>query len=131
CARGCELWRKALDASCQSVCNGTQELLLPKELYCIIGCNDALNRYFQRLKEVIGTPPPPALVADSLTSTSLSLEWEWQGGGVRGVGATNISYLVQWRYEQLADTWHYCRNQTWGNHPTVHVDNLQPYTKYR
>ncbi|RZF32704.1 hypothetical protein LSTR_LSTR004132, partial [Laodelphax striatellus] len=124
CARGCELWRKALDASCQSVCNGTQELLLPKELYCIIGCNDALNRYFQRLKEVIGTPPPPALVADSLTSTSLSLEWE--GGKV-----ANISYLVQWRYEQIADTWQYCRNQSWGDHPTVHVDNLQPYTKYR
>lgn len=30
--------------------NGTQELLLPKELYCVMGCNDAVNLYFQRLK---------------------------------------------------------------------------------
>jgi len=30
--------------------NGTQELLPPKELYCVLGCHDALNRYFQQLK---------------------------------------------------------------------------------
>ncbi|XP_075227577.1 receptor protein-tyrosine kinase sevenless [Lycorma delicatula] len=124
CARGCKLWDQALQAGCQSVCNGTQEFLLPKELYCVIGCNDALNRYFQKLKDVIGTPPPPALVADTLTSTSLRLEWE-------GIRVPNISYLVQWRYEEIADTWQYCRNQSWGPHPTVHVENLQPYTKYR
>ncbi|KOC66935.1 hypothetical protein WH47_12362 [Habropoda laboriosa] len=31
--------------------NGTQELLPPKELYCVLGCHDALNRYFQQLKD--------------------------------------------------------------------------------
>jgi proto-oncogene tyrosine-protein kinase ROS len=72
----------------------------------------------------IGTPPAPALVADTLTATSLSLEWE-------GSRFSNISYLVQWRYEELAGAWQYCRNQSWGPHSTVLVENLQPYTKYR
>ncbi|KAK2578967.1 hypothetical protein KPH14_011169 [Odynerus spinipes] len=50
CTKGCEAWAHALDTSCQTVCNGTQELLPPKELYCVLGCHDALNRYFQQLK---------------------------------------------------------------------------------
>ena len=39
-------------ASLTVIClqNGTQELLLPRELYCVMGCNDAVNLYFQRLK---------------------------------------------------------------------------------
>ncbi|XP_029680165.1 proto-oncogene tyrosine-protein kinase ROS-like isoform X4 [Formica exsecta] len=126
CTKGCEAWERALDTSCQAVCNGTQELLPPKELYCVLGCHDALNRYFQQLKAEIGTPPAPALVADSLTATSLSLEWK--GVGKRAGG---ISYLVQWRYEELAETWQYCRNQSWGEGDQILVENLQPYTKYR
>ncbi|KYQ48889.1 Proto-oncogene tyrosine-protein kinase ROS [Trachymyrmex zeteki] len=100
--------------------NGTQELLPPKELYCVLGCHDALNRYFQQLKA-------PALVADSLTATSLSLEWK----GVDIDRRAGISYLVQWRYEELAETWQYCRNQSWGEGDQILVENLQPYTKYR
>lgn len=50
CTKGCGAWQRALDTSCQAVCNGTQELLPPKELYCVLGCHDALNRYFQQLK---------------------------------------------------------------------------------
>ena len=72
----------------------------------------------------IGTPSAPALVADTLTATSLSLEWE-------GSRFSNISYLVQWRYEELAGAWQYCHNQSWGPHSIVVVENLQPYTKYR
>ncbi|XP_069689840.1 proto-oncogene tyrosine-protein kinase ROS isoform X2 [Periplaneta americana] len=124
CSRGCQSWQRALESSCQNVCNGTQDLLPPKELYCIMGCNYAVNRYLQILKDEIGTPPAPALVADTLTATSLSLEWE-------GSRFSNISYLVQWRYEELAGAWQYCRNQSWGPHSTVLVENLQPYTKYR
>lgn len=76
------------------------------------------------LAALIGIPAAPALVADTLTATSLSLEWD-------GPRFANISYLVQWRYEEIADTWQYCRNQSWGPHSTVTVENLQPYTKYR
>lgn len=72
----------------------------------------------------MGTPVAPALVADSLTATSLSLEWE-------GSRVNNISYLVQWKYEGWADSWHYCRNQTWILPSTVFIDDLQPYTKYK
>ncbi|XP_021913370.1 proto-oncogene tyrosine-protein kinase ROS isoform X3 [Zootermopsis nevadensis] len=124
CSRGCQSWQRALESSCQNVCNGTQDLLPPKELYCVMGCNYAVSRYLQILKDEIGTPSAPALVADTLTATSLSLEWE-------GSRFSNISYLVQWRYEELAGAWQYCRNQSWGPHSTVLVENLQPYTKYR
>ncbi|XP_031846803.1 receptor protein-tyrosine kinase sevenless isoform X3 [Nomia melanderi] len=128
CTKGCGAWERALDTSCQAVCNGTQELLPPKELYCVLGCHDALNRYFQQLKAEIGIPPAPALVADSLTATSLRLEWKGIDIERRGGG---ISYLVQWRYEELAETWQYCRNQSWGEDDQILVENLQPYTKYR
>ncbi|XP_074098359.1 receptor protein-tyrosine kinase sevenless isoform X3 [Cotesia typhae] len=128
CEKGCAAWEQALETSCQSTCNGTQELLPPKELYCVLGCHDALNRYFQQLKAEIGVPPAPALVADSLTATSLRLEWKGVDIKRRAAG---ISYLVQWRYEELAETWQYCRNQSWGEDDQILVDNLQPYTKYR
>lgn len=38
---------------------------------------------------------------------------------------------MQWRYEELAETWQYCRNQSWGEDDQILVENLQPYTKYR
>ncbi|XP_077293792.1 receptor protein-tyrosine kinase sevenless [Arctopsyche grandis] len=123
CTHGCKLWNRALETSCETVCNATTDILPPK-LYCVMGCNEAFNNYFQILKIKIGTPPAPALVADSLTSTSLSLEWE-------GQRHSNLSYLVQWHYEEISGAWQYCRNQTWGEHSIVRVNNLQPYTKYR
>ncbi|XP_058444154.1 protein sevenless isoform X2 [Malaya genurostris] len=135
CAVGCRLWELGLESSCQNVCNKTdQELLEPKELYCVMGCNDALNRYFRWLKTEIGTPSAPALVADSLTATSLSLEWEVperlvQLSQHKSHGPR--SYLVQWRYEEVAGDWKFCRNQSMGDNSTIRVDNLQPYTKYR
>ena len=72
----------------------------------------------------IGVPPAPYLVADTLTATSLSLAWE-------RVRYSEISYLVQWRYEEHAGAWQYCRNQSWGSSNVLLVENLQPYTKYR
>ncbi|KAI4491041.1 hypothetical protein M0802_010458 [Mischocyttarus mexicanus] len=128
CTRGCEAWQQALETSCQNVCNGTQELLPPKQLYCVLGCHDAMNRYAQQYKAKIGVPAAPALVADSLTATSLRLEWKDIKIDRRISG---ISYLVQWRYEELVETWQYCRNQTWGEDDQILVENLQPYTKYR
>lgn len=100
----------------------------------MMGCNDALNRYFRWLKSMIGTPPAPALVADSLTATSLSLEWEvpkWLVQFSHYKNHSPQSYLVQWRYEEVAGDWKFCRNQSMGDNSTIRVDNLQPYTKYR
>uniref|UniRef100_A0A1B0DB76 Fibronectin type-III domain-containing protein n=1 Tax=Phlebotomus papatasi TaxID=29031 RepID=A0A1B0DB76_PHLPP len=135
CTLGCQLWEQALESSCQTVCNKTdQELLEPKELYCVVGCNDALNRYFKWVKAEVGVPPAPALVADSLTATSLSLEWEIPekfAQLTRGKLHSPQSYLVQWRYEEVVGDWKFCRNQSMGDNSTVRVDNLLPYTKYR
>ncbi|GAB0094112.1 Tyrosine-protein kinase receptor [Sergentomyia squamirostris] len=135
CTLGCQLWEQALESSCQTVCNKTdQELLEPKELYCVVGCNDALNRYFKWVKAEVGVPSAPALVADSLTATSLSLEWEIPekfAQLTRGKLHSPQSYLVQWRYEEVVGDWKFCRNQSMGANSTVRVDNLQPYTKYR
>lgn len=49
--------------------NGTQELLPPKELYCVLGCHDALNRYFQRLKGTIITKNITRLYRDIILSS--------------------------------------------------------------
>ncbi|KAG7201761.1 hypothetical protein KM043_004482 [Ampulex compressa] len=88
----------------------------------------SFNSPFHVYISEIGIPPAPALVADSLTATSLRLEWKGIDIERRGGG---ISYLVQWRYEELAETWQYCRNQSWGEDDQILVENLQPYTKYR
>lgn len=109
-----------------------------KELHCIVSCNTALAAYFDWLVEAVGVPAAPVLVADSLTATSLSLEWElperliaFTSSPVRRPLITD-SYLVQWRYEEMAGDWKFCRNQSIArNNGTVRVDNLHPYTKYR
>ncbi|XP_072932674.1 proto-oncogene tyrosine-protein kinase ROS [Epargyreus clarus] len=124
CNLGCSLWLEGLDKSCQAVCNVTSETVFSRELYCVMGCNEALNTYFQKIRELIGIPTAPALVADSLTATSLSLVWE-------GPNLANLSYLVQWRYEELPGTWQYYSNTSHSDRSIIHVDNLRPYTKYR
>lgn len=105
-----------------------------QDLYCVKGCNIATERYFKWIREEIGETQAPALVADSLTATSLSLEWEIPSKLIeltRGKPYSHRSYLVQWRFEEQAGDWKYCRNHSMGSNSTVRVDNLQPYTKYR
>lgn len=82
------------------------------------------NRMHIFLTELIGTPSAPALVADSLTATSLSLTWEPRN-------LANMSYLVQWRYEELSGSWQYYSNTSHSDRSIIHVENLRPYTKYR
>lgn len=88
----------------------------------------------KNVTDEIGTPPAPALLADSLTATSLSLEWEipprLSEFMKRGRNVLR-NYLVQWRYEETGNDWKYCRNQSMEDNSTIHVENLQPYTKYR
>lgn len=82
----------------------------------------------------VGTPSAPELVADSLTATSLSLEWEVPERLrrlTRNCERLTENYLVQWRYEEVAGDWTFCRNQSMGHNSTIRVDNLQPFTKYR
>ncbi|XP_065345977.1 proto-oncogene tyrosine-protein kinase ROS isoform X2 [Cloeon dipterum] len=123
--RGCSAWTQAKRSSCRHACHGTQDLLPPRELFCVMSCNYALNQYFQHLKDELGYPSTPALVADSLDSTSLSLEWN-------GVGQTDTLYGIQWKYEEVPSSrWTYCCNQTMLPGTSRTIDNLVPYTKYR
>ncbi|XP_039755125.1 proto-oncogene tyrosine-protein kinase ROS isoform X1 [Pararge aegeria] len=124
CRLGCNLWLEGLENSCQTVCNVTSETVISRELYCVMGCNEALNTYLQKVRDLLGTPPAPALVADSLTATSLSLVWDAPNLG-------NLSYLLQWRYEELPGSWQYYSNSSHSDKSIIHVENLRPYTKYR
>lgn len=109
-----------------------------KELYCVVGCNDALSRYFKWLKNEIGTPEAPSLVADSLSAYSLSLSWtvpkkfySLARGKTIHSNPTFRNYLVQWRYEEFMQDWKFSIYQSIGDNDTIRLDNLQPYTKYR
>ncbi|CAG9837984.1 unnamed protein product [Diabrotica balteata] len=130
CVKGCKLWKKALTSTCRETCNATTERPNPKELYCVIGCNDAVTKYFSNLRKLLGTPPAPALLADSLKSDSLKLEWNYPDAK-----KTGISCLLQWQYEEFStskSSWQYCRNTTWDPDNNIfYVQDLQPYTKYR
>lgn len=114
----------------QPLQNGTTERLKPKYLYCVRGCNYAMDKYVSNLKQLLGTPPVPALLADSLRSNSLKLEWNFPPAKMMG-----LSCLLQWRYEELSTSktaWQSCRNTTWNPETNVfYVNDLQPYTKYR
>ncbi|XP_063703914.1 proto-oncogene tyrosine-protein kinase ROS isoform X2 [Culicoides brevitarsis] len=135
CSIGCQLWHEALSSSCLNVCNKTEtEILDRKELYCVIGCNDALARYLKWLKREIGNPPAPALVADTLTATSLSLEWEIPrrlAEITKGFLEPPQNYLVQFRDDDMPGDWKFCETHIMENNTTIRVENLQPYTKYR
>ncbi|XP_057670694.1 proto-oncogene tyrosine-protein kinase ROS isoform X2 [Diorhabda carinulata] len=130
CLKGCKIWKKALATTCRESCNSTAERPNPKELYCVIGCNDAMTKYFTKLRKLLGTPPAPALLADSLKPDSLKLEWNFPQ-----IETSGLTYLLQWQYEEFVtskSSWQYCRNTTWDPEMNVFfVRDLQPYTKYR
>lgn len=99
-----------------------------------MGCNDAMSRYLKWLKQEIGNPPAPALVADTLTATSLSLEWEIPkklAQITKGFLEPPQNYLVQYRYEESPGDWKFCTNHIMEDNTTIRVEHLQPYTKYR
>ncbi|XP_030754698.1 proto-oncogene tyrosine-protein kinase ROS-like isoform X3 [Sitophilus oryzae] len=92
-----------------------------------MGCNDATAKYFAKMREILGSPPAPALLDNSLEATSLKLEWRFP----KATG-TRLSYHIQWRYEELTASWQYSRNATWDPETSNFlVKELQPYTKYR
>lgn len=73
---------------------------------------------------------------DSLTSTSLSLEWfvppkflELAKGNLFKK-PKNETYFVQC-YEDSEDDWKICGNFSIYENSTIHMERLQPYTKYK
>ncbi|XP_071055369.1 proto-oncogene tyrosine-protein kinase ROS isoform X1 [Onthophagus taurus] len=127
CENGCYTWRESLNTSCQLVCNSTNGSLTPHQIYCLIGCNDGVSIFRGKMQSHLGLPPPPVLVADSLTSTSLRLEWNYDKAEMPG-----LKFLIQWRYEEMQSTWQFYKRTNWMPKDIFFtVDNLQPYTKYR
>lgn len=107
-----------------------------RQIFCVKGCNDASNFYFQWIKQEVSSPAAPALVPDSLTSKTLSLEWfvppkflELAKGNLFKKTKSE-TYFVQC-YEDLEDDWKICGNQTIYENSTIHMERLQPYTKYK
>lgn len=99
-----------------------------------INLRDFFFSFRNKNLDEIGTPPAPALLADSLTATSLSLKWAIPQRLAEFMKRRrNIlrNYLIQWRYEEIGNDWKYCRNQSMEDNSTIHVENLQPFTKYR
>lgn len=102
--------------------------------HCSFNKTDFYYWYSYGTAAEVGTPPAPALVADSLSATSLALEWQNPDAFVRlsrGRVDPLESYLVQFRYEENVGDWKLCNNQSIGHNSTINVENLQPYTKYR
>lgn len=100
------------------------------------GCNDASNFYFQWVKQEIPEIEAPALVPDSLTATTLSLEWFVPrdftnlAQGTLFKETTFRKYFVQC-YEDSEEYWKLCKNQTFYENSTIHIEKLQPYTRYK
>lgn len=95
-----------------------------------MGCNNAITAYFSHLRTMLGVPPAPALLADSLNATFLKLEWNFPQAVEVGLNSH-----VQWKYEEIfggGNSWQYCQNAVWDKESNVfYVDGLEPYTKYR
>ena len=107
-----------------------------RQIYCIKGCNEASNFYFQWIKQEVQSPMAPALIPDSLTSTSLSLEWSVPSKfselakGNLFKKTKNETYFVQC-YEDYEDDWKLCGKQTIYENSTIRLENIHPYTKYK
>lgn len=107
-----------------------------RQIYCIKGCNEASNFYFQWIRQEVQSPMAPALIPDSLTSTSLSLEWSVPSKfselakGNLFKKTKNETYFVQC-YEDYEDDWKLCGMQTIYENSTIRLEKIHPYTKYK
>ncbi|XP_035224053.1 uncharacterized protein LOC118196708 [Stegodyphus dumicola] len=127
CHEGCDLWTNAIASSsfCHDVCEEDTTIFKKKSsLYCVRGCNIAINLYIQSLEEEIGTPAAPYLVAETRTNSSITIEW------TAASPYLNISYLVQYRYSHSSD-WEYYKPHNLLKDNWLKVEDLHPYTKYR
>jgi hypothetical protein len=89
------------------------------------------------VKQEISEIKAPALVPDSLTASALTLEWFVPSDftelaqGTLFRETTFRSYFVQCYEPDTEEDWKLCGNQTIYENSTIHIEKLQPYTKYR
>lgn len=102
-------------------------------MFCVKGCIEASNFYFEFMREEFPSLSAPALVPDSLTSTTLSLEWAIPEKFLelsRGRRKNARKFFLQC-LEESEDDWKICGIQTIYANSTVHLERLHPYTKYK
>lgn len=102
-----------------------QLIPLPSQIYCNIGCNQALKLYVNKTRSSLGIPSAPYLVGDSLRNDSLVLQWKTSTLDL------NMSYLVQFKYSQLNSEWIYFRPNSPVKSGQLQISNLMPYTVYK
>ncbi|KAG8193692.1 hypothetical protein JTE90_024053 [Oedothorax gibbosus] len=125
CHDGCDRWRSAISTSCYEVCEEDKTVFKNKlSLYCIRGCNIAINLYMKAIESEVGTPVEPYLVAETRTNVSIAIQWAKSP-------YENISYLVQWRYDNMHHDWEYYKPTKLLKDHYLNVEGLHPYTKYR
>ncbi|XP_055926559.1 proto-oncogene tyrosine-protein kinase ROS-like isoform X2 [Argiope bruennichi] len=127
CHEGCNLWTNAISSSCHEVCEEDKRIFNKLGLYCIRGCNIAINLYMKAIENEVGkTPAQPYLVADTRTNTTISIKWDRSQ-------YNNISYLIQYRYDGAKHEldWEYYRPSNILKENFVKIEGLHPYTKYR
>lgn len=93
-------------------------------IYCAIGCNHAHTVYVEHIKTLIGVPEAPTLVPHSITNDSLTIEWH-----TAEQLPTNITYRVQWKYQNFSSTWTYASDVPPGD-TRLRINNLYAYTSY-
>nr|XP_027195085.1 proto-oncogene tyrosine-protein kinase ROS-like [Dermatophagoides pteronyssinus] len=158
CKNGCHYWYLSPSA-CFQVCRGNHidnddNNELPKlqqssimiengfgdrDNYCALGCNHAHTVYIDHVKlllETNGSLRPPRLVPNSLSNDSLKIEWNQLHESLRT--QINISYRIQWKYQNLPSQWMYIgaagvraftdisNDQT----NILHINGLNAYTSY-
>lgn len=94
--------------------------------YCVLGCNHALNLYIDKIIAEVGIPAAPYLVADSISNHSLTIEWN-----PAPARYSNITYLVQWKYENLPGDWNYYQPEMPLTKNRLRIQHLKAYTMYR
>ncbi|XP_064629628.1 proto-oncogene tyrosine-protein kinase ROS-like isoform X2 [Lineus longissimus] len=122
CQSGCAIWKDAVRASCQDMCNNTA-FAYNKDQYCVTGCNAALDIYAGNMEAALGKLRPPVLVPYSLTNSSLQLRWD-------GEKIKNITYVLQWKFANINPSdWRVQYKQFVP--PTSMVTDLKPFTTYK
>ncbi|KAF0289273.1 Proto-oncogene tyrosine-protein kinase ROS [Amphibalanus amphitrite] len=124
CNKGCAGRNRSLESSCKQFCMDEGPSSQQGERwYCVIGCNIAVSRYVQQLREELQLGAP-TLVPDSLTADSVTIRW-------LAPPLPHVMLLVQYKYSDLPGEWIFYQPDVKLNASQVTITGLKPYTKYQ
>ncbi|XP_037079270.1 proto-oncogene tyrosine-protein kinase ROS-like [Pollicipes pollicipes] len=124
CNKGCAGQDRSLESSCKHFCIDDDPVSAQGgRWYCVIGCNIAVSRYVQGLRDKLKLEAP-TLVPDSLTHDSVTIRW-------MSPHLPHATLLVQYKYSDLPGEWTFYQPDVKLNASQVTVTGLKPYTKYQ